>query len=105
MACFTSNGAAVSCAAGVAPLMGSEGVMANGDHIELRKMPNGDEFDYLNGSRVRDGAQLLVWVEGQWIAARYELASAQPLKIVLQTLDGRRYPLNRATMRFCWPRG
>ncbi len=75
-----------------------------GDTFEFREMPNGEFYDYLAGSRVRPGAELLMSVDGQWIAARYEIAVPRPLKVVLQTPDGHRYPLNRATMRFRWPR-
>ena len=75
-----------------------------GSTIELREMAAGDTQDYLDGSRVRPGAQLLLWMNGQWISAQYELASLQPREVVLRTRDGQLYPLDRATMRFRWPR-
>ncbi len=72
--------------------------------IELRAMPNGDVHDYLDGSRVRSGAELLVSINGQWISARYELTDAEPRQAMLHSHDGRAYPLDRETMRFRWPR-
>ena len=76
----------------------------DGDRIELRQMPSGEVQDYLDGSRVRSGAALLIWVDGQWVAARYELTNVQPRTVVLHARDGRTYPLDRETMRFRWPR-
>ncbi len=67
-------------------------------------MPNGAVYDYLDGSRIRSGAELLVSIDGQWIAARYELADGQPRQVVLYSRDGQVYPLDRETMRFRWPR-
>lgn len=72
--------------------------------IELRETAPGEFRDYLDGSRVRSGAELLVWVDGQWIAARYEIANFEPREAVLYARDGRSYALDRATMRFRWPR-
>ena len=76
----------------------------DGDRIELRQMPNGEVHDYLDGSRLRSGAALLIWVDGQWVAARYELTNVQPRTVVLHARDGRSYALDRETMRFRWPR-
>ncbi len=80
-----------------------EGTVEEG-RIERRRMPNGAVHDYLDGSRIRSGAEVLVSIDGQWIAARYERADVQPRQVMLYRRDGQVYPLDRETMRFRWPR-
>lgn len=72
-----------------------------GQAIELRD--SGIDFrDYLDGKAIHNGDQLLLWADGGWICARYEVASFHDRAVVLDSVDGARR-LDRASMRFRWP--
>jgi hypothetical protein len=75
----------------------------NGNCIELREMPSGEIRDYLDGSRIYSGAQLLMWATGQWVVARYEIADAEHHEVILYGGDGQAFALDRGVMRFRWP--
>ncbi len=72
-----------------------------GSMIELRESAF-DFRDYLDGKPISSGDQLMLWNDGRWVFARYELASHRRREVVLESVDGVR-GLDRATMRFRWP--